>query len=124
MRIRNALLMGAVLTAAAVASVGCGGSSAGQTATLLRAPVPPQTHDAVALYNDSSSTVHVIGCAGCGASGTPLAPGHWLPLNLPQDSGQLQIRQRTATTCLMLFHGIDTGKPLTVKVSESAASAC
>lgn len=119
-----------VLTAATgIAAVGCSSSRPTRTTDMVSArqsPTPPTTSDPIALYNDTRSTVHVVGCLGCGVSGTALEPGRWLPLNLLPDSVELKIQQPTRMTCLVILNGVDhgDGKPLTVKVSDSAASAC
>jgi hypothetical protein len=117
----------ALVTCVGAGLAGCSDSRPprkAEVAKVQQAPTPPTTQDAVAFYNDAASTVYVDGCAGCGASGKAVAPGAWLPLNLPPNKIQLRIQQSTGTTCLMIVNGVDTGKPLVVKESDSAASAC
>jgi len=117
----------ALLACVGVAAMGCGGSHPARPVAVTRvqqSPMPPATHDSIALYNDTGHTVYVVGCVSCGVSGAPLAPGHWLPLNLVANNSQLRVRQPTRTTCLIALNGVDTGKPLTLKVSDSAATAC
>ena len=117
----------AVLACLGMASVACTAShvdSPGGAADAQSIATPPPTHAAIELYNDSRSPVHVFGCINCGSSGEALARRQWLPLNLPPNKIQLKIRQPTETTCLMIVNGVDTGKPLAVRVSQAAASAC
>src|SRR2546423_11760212 len=94
----------ALLAVVGAASVGCSGSHPARPVTdakTQQSPTLPATHDSIALYNDTGSAVHVVGCMGCGASGTPLAPGQWLPLDLRPNNIKLRIRQPPQTTCLM-----------------------
>jgi len=114
----------AALAALAMSAVACGGSQPVRSTLPATRPAPTSTHDSYALYNDAQSTVHVLGCAGCGASGKAVAPGSWLQLNLPPDSARLEIVQPTRTTCLVLMGGVDSGRPIDLKVSDSAESAC
>lgn len=84
----------------------------------------PFAHAAVALYNDTSSPVHVIGCVGCGRSGAALAPRRWLSFNMPADLIKLTIERATEATCINIVSGVATGKPFPLKVSDTVASAC
>jgi hypothetical protein len=113
--------------ACAVVIAGCAGSHSGQIARAVKSPpslTPPATRDAVALYNDTANSVSVLGCVGCGPSGTALAPTHWLPLNLPPNQTQLRLQRASVTTCMVIVNGIQTGGPLVVKVSYAASDAC
>ena len=119
----------AVIACATMASAACSASHphlplSAQVTRVWQLPTTPATQDAVALYNDSPSTVYVSGCLACAASGDAVASGSWLPLNLPPNKAQLRIRQPSGTTCLMILDGVSDGNLLTVRVSESAASAC
>src|SRR4051794_39392977 len=96
--------------ACAVVIAGCGGSHSGRSARALKSSslTPPPTRDAVALYNDTANSVSVLGCVGCGPSGTALAPTHWLPLNLPPNQTQLRLQRAFVTTCIVIVNGIQT----------------
>lgn len=117
----------AVVACVGLLSTACrGGHSAhaGDDSNATMSPKPPTMHAEIALYNDTSSSVRVLGCRSCGASGAALDPGRRLSLNMPGDKIRLTIRQPTRTTCFMIVDGVDTGKPLQLKVSDSAATAC
>lgn len=125
MRAKRRLQGVALITCVALPVTACGGAHrAGAPARTDAQPSLATTKDAIALYNDTPGTVHVLGCVGCGASGARLDPGRWLPLNLPLNSSRLTIKQRSTTTCLVIMQGVDNGQPLRLKVSASAASAC
>ena len=97
---------------------------AAEHSSTTNSPTAPAAHAEVALYNDTANSVRVIGCVDCGASGTPLLSGRSLFLNMPADKMRLTIERPTTTTCFMVLNGVDTGKPLQLKVSHSVASAC
>ena len=117
----------ALLAVLGAAPVACSGSHPARpvaVAKTQKSATPPATHDSIALYNDTGGTVHVAGCVGCSALGTALAPGQWLPLDMRPKNIQLRIRQPAQTTCLMVVNGVSTGRPLTLRVSDSAATSC
>jgi hypothetical protein len=123
----KAVLRVVMATGLTLMSVGCGGSHPPRSAELTKgqpSPTPPATKDEIALYNDASTAVSVLGCAGCGRSGHTVQPATWLTLNMSANGKQvLQLQREDTTTCFVIV-GFEQRLPLVLRVSQSAASAC
>jgi hypothetical protein len=123
----KAVLRVVVATVLTLMAAGCSGSHSPRAAELTKlqkSPTPPATKDEIALFNDGSTAVSVLGCAGCGRSGRMLHAATWLTLNLPANGKQvLQLKRGDTTTCFVIV-GFEQRLPLVLRVSQSAASAC
>src|SRR3954447_21924460 len=96
-------------------TVACGGGSASHDAS----NASPSPTPGLVLDNDTSHTVTLRGCAGCG-SGRQLPAGVRQAFDLPDNSSRVYLDESDRhTRCLTIMQGIASDKPTVIKVSEA-----